>query len=84
MSSVIATASWDKPLRCNSKTLPPGQLFCTKALPRKWQWESKALSWDIKLENLTNVFMNCLGHYFKRKFLSSQQIKWFFSEETDF
>ena len=39
---------------------PPGQSFCTKALPRKQQWESKALSWDIKLESFTNAFINCL------------------------
>ena len=62
----------------------PRQSFCTKALPRKRQWESKAISWDIKLENFTNAFINCLWHYFKWKSLSSQQIKWFFSEETDF
>ena len=26
---------------------PPGQSFCTKALPRKRQWDSKALSWKF-------------------------------------
>ena len=38
---------------------------------------------DIKLENFTDVFINCLWHYLKWKAFSFQQIEQFSSEDSD-
>ena len=66
-----------------AKTLPPGHSLCTKALPLGQNKESKAPTRGPRVSKFYKYIYK-LFHYLKWKALWSQQIKWFFNEETDY